>query len=362
MATVDDELEAIERSAAGDSSVSHGISFPTPMNSPAISAPKAVEPAPGSGANLLSSISKGRGSSYVPRGRGRGRRGPRKGSLCMPPSGAAVPLSQPQPNPNYDDDDDDDADGDLLVGFPTSRGERTYDEDEANTTTTTTVMRPGGDTSTAVMRPGSGSSQVMRPGVSSTPVIMPGGNDEDDGPVVMKPGSSTVSNIMRPGDGSAPVGENTESDPTNMNETNTSMEYERSKSDRSVTKDHPVAPVNLPHDNKIEVPRSKSVLKSGDSYVAEMLRKRFEQEQQAKKVGDVDDLSDDEGINDFDDAIHLGQMPKNMGTGTPAAHRPLVGGFAAAAYEAARAYHFQQQGSQMRKAQSARSNKPPPSI
>merc|ERR1712157_215127 len=235
-------------------------------------------------------------------------------------------------------------------------------------------MRPGGDTSTAVMRPGSGSSQVMRPGGSSTPVIMPGGNDEGDSPVVMKPGSSTVSNTMRPGDSGiggevagTPAmrpGENasTPNLPTTMNQPNTSMEYELSKSEPSFTKDHPVAPVNLPHDNKIEVPRSNSVLKSGDSYVAEMLRKRFEQEQQAKRVGDIDDFSDDEGINDFDDAIHLGQMPTNMGSGTPAPHRPLVGGFAAAAYEAARAYHFQQQGSQMRKTQSARTNKPPPSI
>lgn len=91
-----------------------------------------------------------------------------------------------------------------------------------------------------------------------------------------------------------------------------------------------------------------------------MLRQRFEQEQQSKRIGNIEDFSDDEEAN-FDDAIHLGQMPKNMGSGTPAAHRPLVGGFAAAAYEAARAYHFQHQGAQTRRS-FKQGNKPPPSI
>ena len=197
--------------------------------------------------------------------------------------------------------------------------------------------------------------QTMRPGDNGVPVMSPGGPPQTmrpGGPPTMKP-SLAKDDMYYKAQSSSYIHANT---PPDMR-----PEFTRAQSSRAPTStDHPAPPVHLPHENKIEVPRSESTNMSGDKYVAEMLKKRFEQEQQAKRTGNIEDLADDE-LNDFDDAIHLGHMPKNMGTGTPAAHRPLVGGFAAAAYEAARAYHFQHQGAEVRRS-SKQDRKPPPSI
>merc|ERR1712151_931182 len=368
----------------------YGMPTPTPINSPAPSGTKAVKPVVSSS---TAAPTAGRGRS---RGRGRGR-GPRKGSLCgVPPPGSySAMLPTPSRSP-YDDDDDG-----LLVGFPTSRGGNGSDDDVDGAprsykpgagSAPTTVMRPGGGSSSSsqAMRPGgdsSGSAPVIRPGgAPQTMTMRPGGYDDLDMPPVhvMRPGGNAApTTVMRPGGTpSVPQTMRPGAPPTMKpslakddmhyishnssyihSNTPTDMrpELERAQSSRAATAtDHPAPPVHLPHENKIEVPRSENPKLSGDKYVAEMLKKRFEQEQQAKRVGNFEDLSDEEG-NDFDDAIHLGQMPKNMGLGTPAAHRPLVGGFAAAAYEAARAYHFQHQGAQVRRSLK-QDNKPPPSI
>jgi len=405
MASIDDELEAIERAAAGGPSINYGMSTPTPINSPASIAVKSVHPVTSSS----SAPTSGRGRS-----RGRGR-GPRKGSMCgAPPPGSYGDMLPPPTRSSYDDGDDAfDEDG-LLVGFPTSRGENGSDDDVDGAPRSykpgagsAPTMRPGGGAATTtVMRPGgdsSGSAQSMRPGAPPTMAMRPGGYDDLDMPPVrvMRPGGAPTTAMrpggnlaapqtMRPGDNGVPV-MSPGGPPQTMRpggpptmkpslakddmyyKAHTSSyihantppdmrpEFTRAQSSRPATSiDHPAPPVHLPHENKIVVPRSESTNMSGDKYVAEMLKQRFEQEQQAKRTGNIEDLADDE-LNDFDDAIHLGHMPKNMGTGTPAAHRPLVGGFAAAAYEAARAYHFQHQGAEIRRS-SKQDRKPPPSI
>mmetsp|Transcript_6419 Transcript_6419/g.9452 ORF Transcript_6419/g.9452 Transcript_6419/m.9452 type:complete len:198 (+) Transcript_6419:149-742(+) len=75
---------------------------------------------------------------------------------------------------------------------------------------------------------------------------------------------------------------------------------------------------------------------------------------------DFDDSDFDD--SDEEDALHLpgAPMPGSANAVGGPNHRPLVGGFAAAAYEAARAHHYQNVG-KGQPSQGARS-KPPPSI
>eukprot|EP00586_Coscinodiscus_wailesii_P013028 CAMPEP_0172498508 /NCGR_PEP_ID=MMETSP1066-20121228/113480_1 /TAXON_ID=671091 /ORGANISM="Coscinodiscus wailesii, Strain CCMP2513" /LENGTH=262 /DNA_ID=CAMNT_0013271801 /DNA_START=47 /DNA_END=835 /DNA_ORIENTATION=- len=80
----------------------------------------------------------------------------------------------------------------------------------------------------------------------------------------------------------------------------------------------------------------------GDHHIAELLRKQMEQ-RTAREQTDYN--SDDDNFN-ISDVTYGGReqpMPTGMGGG-PAPDRPLVGGFAAAAYEAARAHYLQNQG------------------
>merc|ERR1712183_221197 len=94
-------------------------------------------------------------------------------------------------------------------------------------------------------------------------------------------------------------------------------------------------PIRLPHEDKISVPRG-----CGDAFVARILKEKLEADLKPK-INSID--FDDDVFPD--DAIHLEMpLPENLGSGTPAPNRQLVGGFAAAAYNAARANHFQHKG------------------
>jgi len=96
----------------------------------------------------------------------------------------------------------------------------------------------------------------------------------------------------------------------------------------------------------------------GDSHIAELLRKELEKRTENTATSYESD-DDKFFISDVTYGGRSRAAPTGMGGG-PAPNRPLVGGFAAAAYEASRAHYMQNQG----KATTARRSKgyTPPSI
>lgn len=115
---------------------------------------------------------------------------------------------------------------------------------------------------------------------------------------------------------------------------------------------------------------------SGDQYVAQLLKAELEGNtavlEDMKRRGsciirsggigglDMSAFNDDDSDASGEDIREKSSVPVSGS----AAHRPLVGGFAAAAYEAARAYHYQSQtgGKVIKKISDGNKRMPPPSI